>query len=213
MQQSSKSTNPLKLLSEKLGSQSKALSMEKIAQLTGVASGTLRSIELGLRKFSPEIQQRMRQRGLEWDLKTGQWFFTYDHKAELSLYLIETFRRLSRGDRYSQDLDAHAACEKVLSLLHGVAAGDYTNLLLDLHAALERLCQTYKVEGSQKLFAERSLRYWLQPTKSGGKVLVKGFSSSNFPEELLNFSDQRKSDVSFEEDERRQTDTATQPAA
>lgn len=208
-----KSSNPLKLLSEKLGSKAKPLSMEKIGRLTNVAPGTLRSIELGRRAFSPEIQERMRQRGLEWDQKSGQWFFTYDHQAELSLYLLETFRRLFRGDDTSQDHDAHVACEKVISLLREVAVVDYTNLLLDLSASLDRLRETYKVEGSNELFKKRLLRYWFRPTASGGQQLVKGFSSSNFPKQLLNFSDERKSRDPFDEEEHGERSAAVQPAA
>ena len=209
----SKSSNPLKLLSEKLGSKAKPASMEKISRLTNVASSTLRAIELGTRTFSPEIQERMCQRGLEWDQKSGQWFFTYDHQAELSLYLLETFRRLSRGDNISQDHDAHVACEKVISLLREVAEVDYTNLLLDLNASLDRLRATYKVEGSKELFKQRLLKYWVRPTASGGQILVKGFSSSNFPEQLLNFSDKRKSTIRWDEEEHGESSNSVQPAA
>jgi hypothetical protein len=187
--------------------------MEKIGRLTNVSPGTLRSIELGRRAFSPEIQERMRQRGLEWDQQTGQWFFTYDHQAELSLYLLETFRRLFRGDDTSQDHDAHVACEKVISLLREVAVVDYTNLLLDLNASLDRLRETYKVEGSKELFKQRLLRYWVQPTASGGQILVKGFSWTNFPEKLLNFSDKRKSSATLDEAEHGESSSAVQPAA
>ena len=196
-----KASNPLRLLSEKLGSKAKPISMQKIGRLTNVAPSTLRSIELGMRIFSPKIQGRMAQAGLQWDEKTGRWFFTYDHQAELSLYLLETFQRLSRGDNTSQDHDAHVACEKVISLLREVAAADYTNLLLDLNASLDRLRETYKVEGSKKIFEQRLLRYWVRPTASGGQQLVKGFSTSNFPKQLLDFSDKRKSGALFDEDE------------
>jgi hypothetical protein len=212
----SKSSNPLKLLSEKLGSTAKPVSMEKIGRLTNVAPSTLRLIELGWRTFSPEIQERMRQRGLDWDSETGQWFFTYDHQAELSLYLLETFNRLGRGDAVSQDHDAHVACEKVISLLREVAVVDYTNLLLDLNASLDRLRETYKVEGSKEIFEQRSLKYWVRPTASGGQQLVKGFSSSNFPAQLLNFSDKRKFIIQWDEAERAEqgpSSSTVQPAA
>lgn len=207
----SKSSNPLKLLSEKLGSKAKPISMEKIGRLTNVAPSTLRSIELGRRTFSPEIQERMSKRGFHWNPKTKQWLFTYDHQAVLSLHLLEMFWRLSRGDHISQDHDAHVACEKVISLLREVAEADYTNLLLDLNASLDRLRETYKIEGSKELFKQRLLNYWVQPTASGGQILVKGFSSSNFPEQLLNFSDKRKFTNRWDEDE--QSSSVVQPAA
>jgi hypothetical protein len=105
------------------------------------------------------------------------------------------------------------ACEKVISLLHEVAEADYTNLLLDLNASLDRLRETYKVEGSKELFKRRVLKYWVQPTKSGGQVLVKGFSSMNFPEQLLNFSGERKFIIHWDEDEDGQDKTAVKPAA
>jgi hypothetical protein len=209
-----KPPNPLKLLSETLGSKTKPVSIEKIARLMNIPPGTLRSIELGLRKFSPEIQERMLARGLEWDPQAGRWLFTYDHEAELSLHLLETFRRLSRGDDFSQDHDAHVACEKAISLLREVEPADYTNFLLDLNASLNRLRETYKIEGSKQIFERRSLRYWVRPTASGGQQLIKGFASNNFPEQLLDFSDERKWRVALDEDEHSESPGAVnQPAA
>jgi transcriptional regulator with XRE-family HTH domain len=206
-----KPSNPLKLLAKKLGSETKPISMEKIARLTDVAPATLRSVELGLRKFSPEIQQRMRQRGLEWDEKRSTWFFTYDHEADLTLPLLESFRRLSRGDDRFQDLDAHAMTEKLISLLQKVPVGAYVDLLLDLNATLDRLREAYEVEDAIELFKQRKLKYWVEQTPSGGQNLVKQYSWPNPPKwkELLNHSRLKKSKPMPGEDDDEEAENTT----
>jgi hypothetical protein len=64
-----------------LGSDSRLLSMSKLAALADIPAATLRSVEIGRRSFNTELQLRMRRRGLEWSPKTKQWFFTLDLAA------------------------------------------------------------------------------------------------------------------------------------
>jgi hypothetical protein len=209
----------LRKLQEQLGSVSRPVSLAKISRLGGVPAGTLRAIESGRRTFSLQIQERMRECGFQWDEKNGRWFFTYDHKAELSLHLLETFRRLSRGDNRSQDHDAHVVCEKAISLLQEVSVAEYTNFLLDFNSCLDRLRATYKIEGAKKIFDRRLLKYLVLPTRSGGQTLVKSFASNEFPEQLLDFSAKRKSAGGLFDETADQPEigspraTVTQPAA
>src|SRR5262245_37228541 len=132
-----KKNTPLTELRQLLGSDSKPLSVNKLAALADIPAATLRSVESNRRSFNVDLQRRMRVRGLEWRPETGKWFFTYDHNAELSLPLLESFRRLGRGDDFFQGLDLEAVKRRVTALLQQVDGSAYRSLLLDLNDALE----------------------------------------------------------------------------
>jgi hypothetical protein len=205
---------PLTQLRKQLGSEGRLLSVNKLGVLSGIPSATLRSVEVNRRSFNLDLQKRLRCRGLDWDQKTKQWRFTYDHSAPLTLPLLESFRRLSRGSDLFQDLDAHALCLKVIGLLHEVPIAAYSSLLLDLHDNLERLREAYHIDGAQQVFQGTTLRYDVRETASGSQILIRGYSGANppKPEALLDFIGLRKSSVRLDKDEHGES-PVVQPAA
>jgi hypothetical protein len=208
--------NPLTELRQLLGTAGRSLSMSKLAAFADVPAATLRSVETGRRSFNADLQKRLRRRGLDWDQKAGRWFFTYDRNAQLSVSLLESFRRLSRGDNMFHDLDAYAAMRRVVSLVQQVDESDYRSLLLDLNDALESLRAAYKVNGAQKDFAETELRYQYLKTASGSETLVKGYSWPEPPKlhRLFDLCRLQKSSVHLDESDQDKTPaSATRPAA
>lgn len=207
--------NPLIKLRQLLGTADQPFSMNKLAGFVDVPAATLRSVETGRRSFNADLQQRLRRRGLDWDQKAGQWRFTYDHKATLSVSLLESFRRLSRANDLFQDLDAYAVIRRVISLVQQVDESSYRSLLLDLNDALESLRAAYKVNSAQKDFAQTALRYQFIKTASGSETLVKGYSWTNPPESqrLFDFCHLQKSHFKLDEDEHEQSSITVQPAA
>src|SRR5215470_6372377 len=98
--------NPLTELRQQLGSNGRPLSVSKLADLVGVPSATLRSVQLGRRTLNPDLQRRMRRRGVQWLSQSGRWVFAYHHDTPISLPLLESFRRLSSaGTATFQQLD------------------------------------------------------------------------------------------------------------
>jgi hypothetical protein len=189
-------STPLTDLRRLLGSDIKPLSVNKLAALVDVPAATLRSVEIGRRSFNAELQKRLKRRGLEWQPKTRKWFFTYDHNADLSLPLLELFRRLGRGDDFFQGLDLEAVKRRVTALLQQVDEPAYHSLLLDLNDALETLRETHAVNGALKEFQETELRFAFIKTRSGGQTLVKSFSGLLPPDHLFNEDAQGESSSS-----------------
>jgi hypothetical protein len=208
--------NPLAELRKLLGTEVKPLSTSKLAALVNIPADSLRAVQTARRTFNPEMQRRLRKRGLDWDQKEGKWFFTYDRNAPLSLPLLESFRRLSRGDGFFQDLDLDAVIRRVIALVQRVDEQAYRSLLLDLNDALESFRETYKVDGAQEEFAQTELRFEFVKTPSGAQTLVKKFSGGN-PRDvslLLDHRRKRKSHVVLEETaEGGASSGALQPAA
>jgi hypothetical protein len=194
-------STPLTKLRKQLGSENKLLSINRLGAIADIPPATLRSVEIGRRSFNPDLQKRMRRRGLEWQPKTRKWFFTYDHKAVLSLPLLELFRRLGRGDEFFQGLDLEAAKRRLTALLQQVDERAYHGLLLDLNDALETLRETYTVSKALKEFQETELHFEFIKTRSGGQTLVKKFSGLLPPDHL------------FGEEEHGESSSAVQPAA
>jgi hypothetical protein len=177
--------------------------MRKLAAFADIPAASLHSTEGGRRSFNPEMQQRLRRRGLDWDQKEGKWYFTFDHGATLSLSLLEAFRRLSSGGSpLFQDVDAHMATWRVIALMQQVEPSRYRDLLLDINDALENLRVVYKVDDEQKVFAQTELRYRLVKTKSGGETLSKNYSwpAPPDPRQLLDHSKLRLSSVYIDEE-------------
>jgi hypothetical protein len=171
-----KKTNPLKELRRLLGTETKLLSTERLGALVGVPGASLRSVETGRRPFTLELQKRMRSRGLEWDPVAKRWLFTYDHKTSLSLYRLEEFRRLTRGDDNSQKQDLESLYKRVEALMKHVPDSAYTDLLLDLQSVLEELRERYQVEGAKQTFGQSAVKYEIVKTRSGSETLVKSYS-------------------------------------
>jgi hypothetical protein len=197
-----RASNPLRNLRELLGTGGKRLSTYKLSELVGIPSPTLRSIEIGRNAFSEGIQQRLRWRGLNWDQTTKRWVFTYNPELPLTIDLITSFNRLSRGSDLFQDLDARALCIKLITLLHTVPVLSYSALVLNLQDVLNRLRVEYKAVGEEKVFAETTPKFCLVETPSGAQTLVKEYTGKNLPEpdQLLNFSNLRKWHVRPEEE-------------
>jgi hypothetical protein len=128
----------------------------------------------------------MRSRGLEWNQKSGKWFFTFDHDSSLSLYLLESLRRLTRGDATSQKDDGECLRKRLTALLEHVSDSAYTNLRLDLDWMLEELLERYQIEGAKPVFQQTALKIEMLKTRSGSEVLVKSRSG---PMGLANQSD------------------------
>jgi hypothetical protein len=171
-----RSANPLKELRLLLGTETKPLSTERLGQLCGIPGASLRSVETGRRPFTIELQKRMRCRGLEWDRTSKRWFFTYDHGTTLSLYRLESFRRLTRGDAASQKEDRVSLCKRVTALLEHVSNSAYTDLLLDLDHSLEELLERHEIEGAKQVFQQTALKIKMVRTPSGSDHLVKSRS-------------------------------------
>jgi hypothetical protein len=211
-----KKANPLTELRQLLGSDARPLSMSKLALLADIPAATLRSVEIGRRTFNQDLQRRMRRRGLEWQPKDRRWRFTFGD-AELSLALLESFRRLSSGgSALLQDLDAHALATRLVSLMQNVEPTSYRSLLLDLHDSLESFREVYRIEGAQEDFRETTPWYKTEENDAGGQKLIRGYSWKNSPEahQLLDLTDRRKSHVVLETDEQGDAfATITQPAA
>ena len=170
---SQKSANPLKELRRLLGTETKLLSTERLGALCGIPGASLRSVETGRRPFTRELQKRMRSRGLEWDQKTKQWFLTYFDKTAPSLYRLETFRRLTRGDKDSQKDDLKRLCTRVEALMEHVPDSAYPDLLLDLQNALEELLGRHQVEGAKQTFQQTALKWEFIKNPSGSETLMK----------------------------------------
>jgi transcriptional regulator with XRE-family HTH domain len=173
-----KHLNPLLELRCKLASSTKPLSSERLGQLIGVSGGTLRNVESGFRSFSPQLQRQLRVRGLEWDEKAGRWFFTYDRDAPLSLWLLETFHRLSRGDKGFQRLDQNAAVERVKALLELVSDAKYKDLLLELNASLQELYEDFEITAAKEVFERTALKFTYRKDPSGTETLIKSRSGA-----------------------------------
>jgi hypothetical protein len=171
-----RSANPLKELRRLLGTQAKLLSTDRLGSLCGVPGASLRSVETGRRPFTVELQKHLRSRGLEWDQKSGEWFFTFDHNTPLSLYLLESVRRLTRGDARSQKDDRESLCKRLTALLEHVPDSAYTGLRLDLDRSLEELLERYQIDGAKPVFGQTALKIEMRRTSSGSDHLVKSRS-------------------------------------
>jgi hypothetical protein len=171
-----KKSTPLTELRALLGSDIKPISVNKLGALVDIPPATLRSVETGRRSFNPELQKRMRSRGLEWDRVAKRWLFTYDHNADLSLYLLESLRRLRRGDAYTQKDDLESLVKRVTALLKHVADSAYTDLLLELDRSLEELLERYEIEEAKQVFQQTALKIEMVRTPSGSDHLVKSRS-------------------------------------
>src|SRR5262249_45611986 len=140
-------------LRELLGTGGRPLSVSRLGLLTDIPPASLRSVQLGRRTFNPEMQRRMRRRGLQWLPESQKWVFTYHHDTPLSLPLLESFRRLSSaGTATFQQLDLEALQRRITALMQNVAPTSYRDLLLDLHDAMECFLEAYKVEGAREDF-------------------------------------------------------------
>jgi hypothetical protein len=191
-----KESNPLVKLRALLGSGTKAISVSRLAALVDIPAATLRSVEIGRRTFNPDLQKRMRRRGIEWQPKTKRWVFAYYHDAQLSLPLLESFRQLSSGGPpLFQDLDVHAIVRRIIALMQGVEPSAYRSLLLDLHDSLESFRELYKVDRAQEEFQQTKLWYKPIENEAGGQRLSKGYTWKNSPdlERLFDFSHWQKS--------------------
>jgi hypothetical protein len=188
-------SNPLRALRELLGSDAKRLSTYKLSGLVGIPSATLRSIEAGRNAFTDALQQRLRRRGIGWNPKTKRWFFAFNPALPLSVDLIIAYNRLSRPpDPLFQDIDADMVCRGIVALLHAVPTSEYNNLILHLRDSLEGLRQQYHVEGIEKILADMTPKYSWDVTRSGARVLAKGYSGpgQGDPENLLDLRELRK---------------------
>lgn len=212
-----KQSNPLKDLRVQLGSGLKPLSMQKLAALVDIPAATLRSVEIGRRSLNPDLQKRLKRRGIEWQPESKRWVFSYNHDLSLSLPLLESFRRLSSGGSdLFQDLDTRALILRVIALMQKVEPSTYRSLLLDLHDSLEGFREAYKVDGAQEDFRETALWYKSVENDAGGHRLTKGYTWKNSPDphRLFDFRDWQKSRVAFDEEEQGESlSTLTQPAA
>ena len=209
--------NPLTELRRLLGTEDKPISTSKLAALADIPADTLRSTETGRRSFNAELRKRLARRGLEWQPEKSCWVFTYDRKTPLSLPLLESFRRLVRGNSFFQDVDVDCAMRRVIALLQKADEAAYRGLLLDLNDALETLRETYAVDGALEEFRNTELKFVFLRTASGTQTLYKNISGANMtaPEQLMNHSDKRKSksDAKLEVDELGQNFGTVQPAA
>jgi hypothetical protein len=173
---SHRSANPLRELRRLLGTETKLLSTDRLGALVAIPAATLRSVEIGRRTFNPDLQKRMRARGLNWDSATKKWFFTFNRDANLSLYLLESVRRLTRGDARSQKDDRECLCKRLTALLEHVSNSAYTDLRLDLDSAFEELLERYQIEEAKPVFQHTALKIEMLKTPSGGQVLKKSRS-------------------------------------
>jgi hypothetical protein len=173
---SKKRVNPLLELRRQLGCPPKLLSAERLGQLTGCSAGTLRNVESGFRSFSSELQKHLRSRGVEWDQASGEWYFTFDRDAQLSVYLLESLRRLTRGDARSQNDDRECLCKRLTALLEHVSDSAYTDLRLDLDRSLEELLERYQIEGAKPVFQQTALKIKMEKNPSGSDHLIKSRS-------------------------------------
>jgi hypothetical protein len=192
-----KQTNPLTQLRQILGSDARPLSVSKLGLLVDIPAASLRSVETGRRTFNPDLQRRMRRRGLEWLPETKRWVFAFNHQTPLSLPLLESFRGLSSaGTATFQQLDIEALKRRIAALMENVAPTSYRDLLLDLHDALENFLEAYKVEGAQEDFRETTLWYKPIENDAGGQRLIKGYNWQN-PPDLIDEEKAGESSVSI----------------
>jgi hypothetical protein len=196
-----RASHPLRNLREELGSGGKRLSTYKLSGLVGIPAATLRSIETGRIAFNEDLQQRLRWRGLNWDQKSKHWSFTYNPELALTVDLITSFNRLSRGDDLYQDLEARSLCIQLVTLLDTVPASSYNALVSNLRDTLNRFRVEYKAVGGEEVFAETTPKFTLIPTRSGAQVLDKEFIWRNPPDphRILDLSALQKSHIRVEE--------------
>lgn len=209
--------NPLRALREQLGSRGKRLSTYKLSELINVPSPTLRAIEAGRNALTEGFRQKLRWRGIQWNDKARSWTFTYNPDLPLSVDLLTSVGRLSRGSDDFQDLDAEALCIQLVSLLQAVPASAYSTCVYRFRDFLEQLRVEYHAEGLKEVFAKNTPRYFYLETPSGAQTLVKEYpGKKQESHQRLDLTHMRKSKstIRWDEDEHSESPGAVnQPAA
>jgi hypothetical protein len=128
-----------------LGKDNKPISGEALSEITGIALGTVRAIENGLRKLNAEDSQKLAQRlCAKWSPKRKRWVDARDEKVAYSRALYERYTQAiySETSPFLRDLElTFATLPAVFYLLRKLPDETYRLALLELHAHLQAIAK------------------------------------------------------------------------
>jgi hypothetical protein len=126
-----------------LGKDNKPISGEVFAQLTGIAIGTLRSIENGLRKLNEQDLRKIERRlCAKWSRRKGRWVDARDERIAYSRAVYDRYTQAIFSEPHARELDAEALAMGVFYLLQKLPKETYHLALFDLHDQLSAIART-----------------------------------------------------------------------
>lgn len=124
----------------------------ELNRLTGISLDSIRSIETDRRPLSPKILRKIQlSLGAAWDPEKG-WMFAYKSGIPFNAEVFRIFSSRVALHPYQMDLDAHAACLRVLGLLREADIDRYQALLYSLNASLEDLEKEFGNQKTREIF-------------------------------------------------------------
>jgi transcriptional regulator with XRE-family HTH domain len=128
-----------------LGKDFKPLDGEEFARLAGMAPGTLRATEAGLRKLNQRDTDRIRHRiGAVWNDKKETWVLRDDDDILFSREVYDKYVALLWNDPSNLEVDAELLYQGVFDLLSSLPKGTYHHALFELHDLLEKLARDFE---------------------------------------------------------------------
>jgi transcriptional regulator with XRE-family HTH domain len=129
-----------------LGRDNKPISGEALAELSGIALGTVRAIENGLRKLNAEDSRKLAHRlCARWSPKRKRWVDARDGKINYSRALYERYSQViySETPPALRDMEIiFGTLPAVFYLLRKLPDKTYRLALLELHDRLQAIAET-----------------------------------------------------------------------
>jgi hypothetical protein len=144
MQKASNDAARLRQLRLILGEDFKPIDGTEFARMAGIAPGTFRSTEAGLRKLNQKDADSIRNRlGAVWSEGKRTWVFRDNEEIPFSRALYDKYVALIYQDPSNTEIHAEAIYQAVFDLLSNLPKETYHHALFELHDRLEEIAQQF----------------------------------------------------------------------
>jgi hypothetical protein len=149
MGRASKNPNhPITRLRKILSGDGSEVTREIFSERTGIPLGSVKAIETGVYKLSPELAKKV---AFATGVDSMSLFIGEDPLRDIfgnpyTYASYEQFQLLNELGPIARMMDAHALCLRLLAIMRAVKGKDYTPLFVQLYQEFEDLRKQYKLE-------------------------------------------------------------------
>jgi hypothetical protein len=164
--------NPLRLLREILSEVDRPdvpITQAKLADIIQWPLDQIKNVEAARRPLSARLQHRVRHwTGAKWESETQQWMFG---PAVYTREIYLKYCEVARGPIQEREIEILLLHKKIDALLEMAKSRDRYPVLFELHDALERCRQQFKITELADFFEATETRFLVSYDSGTGRLL------------------------------------------